>query len=62
MLLLAPVSLFGRELDFRGQKVTVEGLNIGREGRTGSCGCARVEADGKRRISRDHERRSIFIL
>ena len=29
LLLLAPISLFGRELDFRGQKVTVEGLAEG---------------------------------
>ena len=28
-VLLAPISLFGRELDFRGQKVTVEGLAEG---------------------------------
>ena len=34
LLLLAPMSLFGRELDFRGQKVTVEGAPIrGEEGK-----------------------------
>ena len=34
LLLLAPVSLFGRELDFRGQKVTVEGVPMrGEEGK-----------------------------
>ena len=29
LFILAPISLFGRELDFRGQKVTVEGLAEG---------------------------------
>ena len=34
LLLLAPISLFGRELDFRGQRVTVEGVPMrGEEGK-----------------------------